>query len=407
MYSPRVLGSPSPSTTPEAERGSVTKSVLRIAVHLRVARAQVGPRSDEGMGRFARVCRWIFGALTALSIQANAAPADWLYDVDVVVADQSNDARAAGIKQALTVVLKRVTGLADVPSSAAVGAALESPQRFFVEYRYRTADNPVPGTTPPKVLLLSVRFAESPIQKLITEAGLPQWSSNRPTTLAWIVVAQGNDRKVLGAADPDPLLVSMRTRARERGLPLVWPLMDLEDQGQVSPTAVWATNATVIETASRRYGADQLVIGRVTRGANGAWSAEWQVWQHGNQQRFVIESPTPEAAGAAVVDRLVELLAARYVVASGNQERVQLRVDGISNVGDYGALLKYLGGLDFVSAVRVEEVRADVVLLSVATRTPWDRLRDLLALDGRLEPSEQIDAVADRRVLTWRGAHNR
>jgi hypothetical protein len=345
----------------------------------------------------------MFLALTALSIHANAASIEWLYDVDVAVADQSNDARSAGFKQALTVILKRVSGLAEIPSNAAVNAALEAPQRFFVEYRYRSVDNPTPGAAPAKVLMLSVRFAESAIQKLIAEAGLPQWSSNRPTTLAWIVVADGGDRAVLGSNDPNPLLISMRARARERGLPVVWPLMDLEERGQVPAIAVWSANDSVLDAASQRYSADQTLVGRVTHGANGTWSAEWQVWQHGGQQRFVIESPTAEAAGAAVVDRVVELLVARYVVASGNQERMELRVDGISNVGDYGALLKYLGGLDFIGAVQVEEVRADVVLLSVATRTPWDRLRDLLALDRPQAPPAQIDAPAPRRALIWRG----
>jgi hypothetical protein len=188
---------------------------------------------------------------------------------------------------------------------------------------------------------------------------------------------------------------------------MVWPMMDMDEQGQISESAVTSANPAVLDAASQRYNADQTLIGRVTHATNGAWVAEWQLWQRGSQQRFNIESPTPEAAGAAVVDRIVELLVARYVVASGNQERLQLRVNGIANVADYGALLKYLGGLDFISAIRVEEVRADNVDLSIATRTPWDRLRDLLALDGRLEPSEQLEVGADRRLLTWRGQRNR
>ncbi|HET6473865.1 MAG TPA: DUF2066 domain-containing protein [Pseudomonadales bacterium] len=361
------------------------------------------------MGRFARVFRCIFWALTALSINANATPVDWLYDVDVPVTDQSSDARAAGFRQALTIVLKRVSGLNEIPPNAAVSAALESPQRYFVEYRYRSVDNPVPGASPPKVLQLSVHFVDSAIQKLITEASLPQWSANRPTTLAWIVVVNGSERSVLGAGDASPLLASMREHARERGLPLLFPTMDLEEQSAVTAATVTSSNETVLETASQHYGADQMLVGRATLGANDAWTADWQVWQHGNQQRFVIESPTSEAAGAAVVDRMIELLVARYVVASGNQERIRLRVDGVANVGDYGALLKYLGGLDFIGGLQVEEVRANVVDLSITTRTPWDRLRDLLALDGRLVPAEQIAGGpgTDRRVLTWHGERAR
>jgi len=359
------------------------------------------------MGRFARVFRWLFFLLVVLPKGLSAAPIDWLYDVDVPVADQSADVRAAAFKQALRTVLMRVSGLADVPSSPAVTAALDAPQRYYLQYRYRTENNPVPQGAPTKTLKLSVRFAESPIQKLITEAALPQWSSNRPTTLAWIAVADGATRTVLGASDSSPLLISLRARARERGLPLVLPMMDLDEQTDVPQSALWSGNAAVIDRASQRYPADQILVGRVTHGANDAWSADWQLTDHANQQRFAIESATPEAAGAAIVDRIVEQLVVRYVVSSGSQERMRVRVDGIASVADYGALLKYLGGLDFVSGVRVEEVQSNAVSLSLATRTPWDRLRDLLALDGRLEPAEQLEVGADRRVLTWRGDTHR
>ena len=88
----------------------------------------------------------------------------------------------------------------------AIAAALESPQRFYVEYRYREEDNPVSGATPPKVPMLSVRFAENAIQKLINDSGLPLWSSNRPTTLAWVAVAENGARSVLGARRPDRVL---------------------------------------------------------------------------------------------------------------------------------------------------------------------------------------------------------
>jgi hypothetical protein len=355
------------------------------------------------MGRFAVVFCWVIALLMSSPMSARAASVDWLYDVDVPVADQSADVRGAAFKQALLVALKRMSGLNDVPMSPAVTAALESPQRFYVEYRYREEDNPVSGATPAKVLMLSVRFAENAIQKLIAEAGLPLWSSNRPATLAWIVVAEGATRTVLGASDRGPLSNALRERARERGLPLVLPLMDLDEQLEVSEGVVWGGISSVLEQASERYAPDQMLVGRVTHGANKSWAADWQLSEHGNFQRFNFDSPTAEAAAAAIVDRLVDQLVARYAVSSGTQARLQIQVNGIAGVADYGALLKYLGGLEFIDSVQIEEVRPDAVLLSLATHTPWDRLRDLLALDGRLAASEQIEVGAERRVLTWRG----
>lgn len=356
------------------------------------------------MGRFAVVFCWVVVALLSAPMSARAATVDWLYDVDVPVADQSAEVRATAFRQALLVALKRITGLNEVPTNAAVTSALEAPQRYYVEYRYREADNPVIGALPPKVPMLSVRFAQNAIQKLVADAGLPLWSSNRPTTLVWVAVTDGPNRTVLGVNDRNPLLNSVRTHARERGLPLVVPAMDLDDQSAASVGAVSGGVTPAIEQASERYKADQILVGRATRGANDAWVADWKLSQPGNETAFRFDSPNADAAGAAVVDRLVADLVARYVVVGGgNQERLQIRVDGITDVAQYGALLKYLGRLEFIDSVQIEEVSTNVVLLSLQTRTPWDRLRDLLALDGRLAPSDQIEAGVERRVLVWRG----
>src|SRR4051794_2175650 len=111
------------------------------------------------MGRFARVFRWLFWLLTALPSAVDAAQVDWLYDVDVPVADQSVDVRGAAFKRALLIVLTRVSGLAEVPTNAAVASALEAPQRYYLQYRYRTEEHPVADAAPNKTLLLSVRFA--------------------------------------------------------------------------------------------------------------------------------------------------------------------------------------------------------------------------------------------------------
>jgi uncharacterized protein len=349
------------------------------------------------MGRFGVLICWLFWLSIALPGSARAAKVDWLYNVDVAVANQSAQELGVASREALLVVLRRVTGLVDVPLNEAVTSALKSPQRYYVEYRYREETGPlVPGQSAmTKRLLLSVR-------SLITEAGLPLWSSNRPTTVTWIVVAENAERTLLGSSDPNPLLDAMRGRAQERGLPIVVPLMDLDEQLEVTPAVVWGGMFDVLERASGRYTADDILVGRITHAPTGAWSADWQIGQQDSGRRFTIDSATAEQAGAAIVDRLVDDLVARYAVYGGSAQQLQIRVDGISDVGDYGALLAYLGSLEFIDSVGVQEVNRSGVLVSLATRTPWDRLRDLLALDGRLEPNQSLD-TGGPLSMTWRG----
>jgi hypothetical protein len=123
-------------------------------------------------------------------------------------------------------------------------------------------------------------------------------------------------------------------------------------------------------------------------------------------QRFDIESPTAEAAGAAIVDQLTNDLVARYAVQGGDQQLLVVRVDGVGDVADYGALLAYLGGLEFIDTVQVDTVQRNVVVLSLATRTAWDRLRDLLALDGRLAPVAPTTSGGPLE-LAWQGDRSR
>jgi hypothetical protein len=361
------------------------------------------------MGRFAFLLYLLLCLSIALPTPVRAANVDWLYDVDVVVADQSAKELAVASRQALLIVLQRVTGLTTVPTNEAVTKALESPQRYYVEYRYKEAPpaGGTPSATPPnkppaKVLYLSVRFAEPAVQRLVAEAGLPLWSRNRPTTVVWLVMTENADRDVLGASDTNPVLLALRARAQDRGLPLVVPLMDLDEQVLVTPAVVWSGMFDVLERASQRYSADAILVGRINHDPAGTWTAAWDIWRQGNEQRFNIQSATAEGAGAAIVDRLTEELVARYAVASGDQQQLQIRVDGVANVADYGALLSYLAGLEFIETVRIEEVSPNVVQLSLGTRTQWDRLRDLLALDGRLVPQD-TSTPGSPLSLTWRG----
>jgi hypothetical protein len=361
------------------------------------------------MSRFAVLICSLFCLSIVLPLPVCAAKVDWLYDVEVAVADQSAKERAVASREALLVVLKRVTGLANVPSNPVVANALESPQSYYVEYRYHeelapggTPSGTVPAKPPAKTLYLSVRFAEPAVQRLVADAGLPLWSSNRPTAVVWLVMTENTDREVLGASDTNPLLLALRTHAQERGLPLVVPLMDLDEQLQVSPAVVWSGTFDVLERASQRYSADAMLIGRISHNPDGTWTAAWQIWRQGSDERFNIESATPDEAGIAIVDRLTEELVARYAVASGDKQQLEIRVDGIANVADYGALLAYLAGLEFIDAVRINEVSPNVVQLSLGTRTQWDRLRDLLALDGRLEPRE-TNTPGAVPSMTWRG----
>jgi hypothetical protein len=357
-----------------------------------------------------------------LSAPVRGAVVDWLYEVDSPVADQSAGERNAAMQQALSVMLTRVTGLQDVPRNEQVEAALADPQQFVLQYRFvekepepveaplaAAAEAPIVEDDPElqefvePIMLLRVRFSEPAVLRLVRQAGLPIWSANRPTVVIWAVTDDGLEREVLGVSSGHPLLTSIATRAVERGLPLVVPLMDLEDQLAVSPGAVWGGIAEVLRQASARYQADSILLARVSVSPTGRWFTDWQFMQRDTERAFLLEESSAETIAVAAVDLVADELVARYAVYSGRDDELEVQVEGVVDVGQYSAVLSYLSRLEFIEGVRVDEVGRGVVNLSLNTHTPWDQLVELLALDGYLVPRSGAVLATERVVLTWMG----
>jgi hypothetical protein len=332
---------------------------------------------------------------TLAAAPAPGAVVEGLYDVGVPVADQGQAQRRDAIRAALLEMLSRATGLVDVPRNEAVQEALAAPGSYYVQYRYERED-----AEEGPALTLVVSFAPGAITRLVNAAGLPLWSANRPTVVTWLVTDEG---ELLGAASDHPVLEGLSAQARRRGLRLLVPLMDLEDQLAVPPAAVRGGLAQVLEQASIRYAADTLLIARI-EGADGEgpWRAEWEFWLRDAELESVVTDVDPLAVGRAGADLVADELAARYAVFGGELGVLKLEVGAVDSLADYGGLLEYLDSLEYIDSVQVREVTMGTIALDLVTSTQWARFVELLALDGLLTPVPQAIG-AERRLLAWRG----
>ncbi len=87
--------------------------------------------------------------------------------------------------------------------------------------------------------LLKVTFDRNAVERLLREKRLPVWDANRPGALVWIGVDQASHRR-LGMPDDDTALYSVLTDSSGgRGVPLIFPLMDLEDQTLLQVADIW------------------------------------------------------------------------------------------------------------------------------------------------------------------------
>jgi len=326
----------------------------------------------------------VFLPLATLLPAAHADPVRDLYAADVPVKDQSTQVRAAALKDALGQVLVKVTGTQGVLETTAARELLENPSRYLQQYRYESI-RPVPADPEMPRLALHAEFDGAALEKRLHGAGLSLWGRERPMTLVWLALSDSNQRQILGATSPVPLVDALRRAATRRGLPLELPVLDSEDLTRVSFMDVWGIYEEPLLAGAERYSPDAVITGSVFSAGDDLWAGRWTLLRNGQRQRWEFTGATPDAVVVAAMDMLAEHYAEEFSVYAGTgQGKVILEVSEIAALKSYATVQSYLSAL---SAVK------DVRLLAVDEQL----LRFELDLNGSVHTLEQ--AIAVGRVL--------
>ena len=331
-----------------------------------------------------------FGLSLALGLPAVqpglAAPVPWLYEVDQVVQEHTAADRRAASGGALLEMLSRISGLAEVPRTPQVRAALNQPEAYYNRFLFLEGGK------------IRIFFAPTAILNLVNRARLPIWSADRPKTLAWLVLESADGRQLLDAEHA--LARALVAGARARGLVLHLPLLDLMDQAQVHAAAVWGRFPDVLRSASQRYAADILLLGRLQLRDDGACAASFEAWLGRETVAAETECLGLEQAGRWAADFLAGELAGRFAVPSRETESFALTLLGVDSPSQYGQLLAHLDALEFVQAVQVTALAEGRLEIAVQTRAEFEQLLKLLAKDGRLS---EAPPNAPSNALLWQG----
>jgi len=308
-------------------------------------------------------------------LSGQAARFDNLHTVVVKADLTAEDPLEVGTQAAMAELLVRLTGRRGVQNDPVVFPVLESASRFVEQWGYQTADE--------MVLTFDALAVESELRRL----NLPLWGAERPLTLMWVVYDTGNGRRqLLGPAPTEEagitdrlafLRESIEDTAAERGLPTLLPVLDEEDQAALSAADVWAGSNDRIEAASRRYGADAILIGRI-RSAGGANAARWSLLTGDNfrERRGTVRDG---------IDWLADTYAQQFVV-SGSIQRRKILVSEVNSFDDYGRVLAFMEKQSLIESVSVDEVIDDAILLSVRVRGDARVLQRAMRLGNVLRP---------------------
>jgi hypothetical protein len=320
---------------------------------------------------------WLF------PLQVVAADAS-LFESEVIVENQTPAVRSAALRKALGEVLVRVTGRAGVTATEPARDLLARPEQLVQQYRYFNES----GQEPP-LLKLWVRFDGDAIREVLQEQGVAYWGGERPETLVWLAVDDRDNRYLVTADDASDVHRELAAAARTRGVPLLFPLMDLEDQSRVRYEDLWGGIFQQVEGASRRYHTPAVLIGRIQRMDSGGWAARWQITMGGNTRSWSDSNPQLTALAKQGIDDVADMQAALQT-ASGTAAAanvVSIHVDGISSLADYARTGNYLAGLSTVRDLQVEEVTPTRVQYRLRLNGTLQDLMRTVAIGSVLEPA--------------------
>lgn len=318
-----------------------------------------------------------------------------LYAAQVPVADQSARALAAASREALAEVLVKVSGSEDILGREIIVAALADARDHVQQYAY------VPGAGPRGEIAARFEFDGTYVTQLVTSAGAPLWTANRPLVLLWLVVQDEGGRYFVNPDSAPEQAAQLLAEFARRGVPVQFPLYDLADARALAVDEAWHLSSAGLRGASARYAVHNIMAGRMVLLSSGSAIGDWSYLHDG--ERIDRSVSTPDMAtfireGVSIVARE---MVARYAVAPSGEgiEGLTMTVSGVSSYADYAAIVTWLEGLELIDHANVEQIRGDLVSLRLLAQTDAVQLATIIELNRHLVP---LPSAAADRPLNYR-----
>ena len=375
----------------------------------------------------------------------NAREVDGLFEISIAVDDQNNSTRSRATRRALVDVMVRISGQSKAASNSIIQSNLKKSTAYIQRYLYREEDTVDESGKPINQLILDLVFDEMAIRNLLRDANLPRWGSNRPQALIWLAIGDQQQRFLMGTDDesllkainkpttteieaaekiaassnptedlstnndaeqinepPLNLKEILIEKAESRGLPILLPLMDLEDSVNIDVADVWGRFITPIRQASERYSSDAIVAGQMFRDGDG-WLTRWLLLHEGRTISWEIESDNIESSLNLGIDSIADQLAEKYAVYEDSLQRneILVSVNNVQSVENFANLMNYLESITSIHSVNVAKVTASTIQLRVNLIGEQQSLMQAISLNSKLsiESTPSIDPTSVQTKL--------
>jgi len=343
--------------------------------------------------------------LGVLQMPVHAVIVEDLFTVELPVADQTTSLRLESFSEAFKQVIVKVSGSDDALRSPAFARPIKNSARYVKQFRYVTRKLPDDEEEELEAgnLFLSIDFDQQLIEGLLREQNFPVWGRERPSSLL-VISYDVNENIKLVSDDTTPDLVdALDNAAAIHAVPVLFPLMDLEDIALVSIGDIASREYENIRTMARRYTPNALLVGQIVGRSGEGWQGDWEVRFADQIFKWTFKASSKQAVIDQVIRHLAKILALEYALEDHRrvEQSLLLSVSELDGIDKLIRVQQYLESLNVIDSVQIAMISKDVVTYRLKLRNDPEDLQRLIEFGEMLEQEDfpQVSTEGEEQII--------
>ncbi len=341
--------------------------------------------------------------LGMVSLPARAVTVEDLFTVELPVADQTTGLRLESFSQAFRQVVVKVSGSDDPLRSPALERPIESSARYVKQFRYISRSLPEDDEFDAARLVLRIDFDQRLIESLLRENNFPVWGRERPSSLLVISYDVNENIKLVTQDSTPDLIDALDQTASIHAVPVLFPLMDLEDIRLVNIGDIVSREFGKIQTMAARYAPDALLVGQILGRSGQGWQGDWEVRFADQIFKWKFEASSKKEVTEQVIRHLAKILALEYALEDHRrvEQTLLLSVSALEGIENLIKVQKYLKSLNVVDSVHVAMINKDVITYRLKLRNNPEDLQRLIDFGEVLEQEDfpQVSTGGEEQII--------
>lgn len=339
------------------------------------------------------------GLLTLVNVPLYAQSVQDLYEARVVIENSEEGSLNDDLQRALAQIIVKLSGNHSMLETKPALKQITDASRYVERYQYDTLGD--------KDYLIA-NFSAEALSELLQHHGLKIWSGSRPDFFAWILVEADGKQEILSAETQQDSIDSIKHQAQQRGLPALFPMMDLEDRQALKISDIIEGNKTALQQATGRYGVGAILTAQLTKTFENQWMGKWRVLLNADEKTWETSSDDLNKSLVQGIDEAIDFIATKgmYVTVVESPEpdtsdnevtdaettdnttsTLELQIVNVLSLNDYSQVANYLHKLDVITQLQMKEMSEGRVTFEVGVQGGRAALINALDMGELLTPS--------------------